>query len=478
MGSNQASLRLTGSNSSSCAQVPLNPVAKHRRAYWNALVASLFGLLFLGYVLGAATIFFQLPLAESLTKGFMGARAWSEAQGGSANTSKEQTGLSSADNIDQPVKTFDGYTLYACNPPGADSSWVSLIDMGRREVHHWSIPYSHVIRNNPHPAGSFYNDSNFCIFACHLFENGDLLVVFHSREQLSHGYGLVKVDKNSRLLWSYDANVHHDVVVGEDGVIYLLAEHRLDDWPKGLESVRPPWLVDYLVMLSPEGKELREPISILDALRNSPYSLLLSALETPIKQQKMSSILNDQAVRERLSKQDVLHTNSLSVLTRTAASKFPNFSAGHVLISMRNIDALAVLDPSTASIVWGASGPWRAQHDAQFLESGNLMLFDNLGSPHGSRVLEYDPNKGSFPWYYPGNEDAPFLTKTRGMAQRLPNGNTLIVISESSEGGKIIEVTRDKEVVWSCPVSGFITTARRFSPDQLRFLKPSQRPRS
>jgi hypothetical protein len=470
--------RQTGSDPSNCSNVPANPVARRRRGVWKALFASEIGLLFLCYILGAATIFFQLPPTEYLSKGFMGARALSQSYGRGANSSNEQTVPISTDNIDRPGKTYDGYTLYASDTysPWRGSTCVSLIDMERRDLHQWSIPFSKVWSNPPHIAGSLIRDSNVCIFACYLYENGDLLVVFHSSDEMTHGYGLAKLDKYSRVLWRYAANVHHDVVVDEDGIIYALAQRNLNECPKGLENVPPPWLVDYLVMLSPDGKEVREPISILEALRDSPYSLLLTPLETPMMPHQ-ATVQNDESVCELLANQNVLHTNSVNVLTRAAVSKFPNLKEGQVLVSMRNIHALAVIDPATASVVWGTSGPWRYQHDAQFLESGHLMLFDNLGSPHGSRVLEYDPMNGSFPWSYPGVEDSPFLSRVRGMAQRLPNGNTLINISESSKGGKIIEVTPGREVVWSCAIPGFITTARRYSPDKLHFLKPGQRPR-
>ena len=41
----------------------------------------------------------------------------------------------------------------------------------------------------------------------------------------------------------------------------------------------------------------------------------------------------------------------------------------------------------------------------------------------------------------------PFYTSERGMSQRLPNGNTLIV---NSERGTLLEVTPEKEIAWSC----------------------------
>jgi hypothetical protein len=71
--------------------------------------------------------------------------------------------------------------------------------------------------------------------------------------------------------------------------------------------------------------------------------------------------------------------------------------------------------------------------------------------------------------------DAPFLSRIRGMCQRLANGNTLVV---NSDGGEVFEVTPDREVVWSCscgPVE--LNRARRYMPDQLSFLKGEKRAR-
>jgi hypothetical protein len=411
-------------------------------------------------------------LSGALSKGFMGARAWIEKRIAAPFTHEMRP--SSANAFDVPGKTFDGYTLYACASQNTPSTRVALIDMKRKVVHQWSVSFSRIWPNPPQLQGRQIDDSQVCIFACHLYPNGDLLVVFHSLEKTVRGYGLAKVDKDSNLIWSYSGNVHHDVTVGEDGTIYTIVQRPLNASIKGLEFIPPPWLVDHLVMLSPDGKELREPISILGALRDSPYSTLLSPLETPLKPVETQTMTDDALLDLRM-KQDVLHTNSVNVLSKAMAPKFPHFKAGQVLLSIRSLHSLVVLDPSTGSIVWGARGPWNFQHDAQFLDNGHFLLFDNIGSPRGSRVLEYDPGQGSFPWSYPGFDNAPFFTSERGLAQRLPNGNTFVVVSEGKE---MIEVTPDKEVVWTCLAHSFVTTARRYSPDQLSFLKPGQRPRS
>ena len=81
------------------------------------------------------------------------------------------------------------------------------------------------------------------------------------------------------------------------------------------------------------------------------------------------------------------------------------------------------------------------------------MLFDNQGyyngeknKPH-SRVLEFDPATGAVSWSFHGDSEKDmFYTSFHGSQQLLPNGNMLIV--ETGEGNKIIEITHDKKVVW------------------------------
>jgi hypothetical protein len=151
------------------------------------------------------------------------------------------------------------------------------------------------------------------------------------------------------------------------------------------------------------------------------------------------------------------------------------FKPGQLIVSPRRLDCVAVLDPQTEKIVWACQGPWRAQHDPTFLENGHLLLFDNMGSPQGSRVLEFDPQTLGFPWTYGGEGDKQFVSNIRGMSQRLRNGNTLVV---NSLGAEAFEVTPGREQVWSCSTgSATLNRARRYLPDQVPFLKGAPRDR-
>jgi len=77
-------------------------------------------------------------------------------------------------------------------------------------------------------------------------------------------------------------------------------------------------------------------------------------------------------------------------------------------------------------------------------------------------------------WAYSSENALPFRAASRGMKQRLPNGNTLIV---DPDNWLLLEVTRDKELVWEYCCGGIVTGARRYRPDELTFLKGGARGR-
>jgi hypothetical protein len=425
----------------------------------NSLWLSMLGCSALSYLAGAAVVFYELPTSEFLERAFLGARAWKERKQVSDGESSDvvMRGGVAAD------KAFDGYTLYACAEGVPLGTQAMLIDMDGNQVHRWMVPFSQVWPKAHHVRGRV-DDSRICFFGCRVEPNGELLVVFLGGEQT--GGGLAKLDRHSKVLWKYAAPVHHDVDVGDDGTIYALREDVAEEMPKSLERLATPALVDSLVLLSPAGIPLREPISLVEALRNSPYSALLSALESSPGSRPGSS--NARPFERGNRPRELLHANAVRVLGLERASSYSGFKPGQVLVSLRDIHALAVLDVELGSVVWATSGPWRAQHDPHFLDDGRILLFDNRGLANRSRVLEYDPRTQAFPWSYSGDSALRFFTNQGGMCQRLPNGNTLIV---SSSEGKIIEVTRDQQLAWSATIHGVVTSARRYARDEIKFLK-------
>jgi hypothetical protein len=431
---------------------------------------SFFGVASLSYLLGAAVIYFDLPSSSFLRRAFGGGVSWYEWKPG--RTPDEGRISPPVGQVDKPDQTCDGFTL--CMYGGGTRA--TLINMRGEVVHQWHVPFREIWSAPPHLRGEikdaavYFNDGR-------VYPNGDLLAVIEgpiSVRNPSNGYGLVKLDKDSHVLWKYAEKCHHDIDVAEDGTIYALVNEIVDQVPRGMEYLPTPCMVDVIDVISPEGKRLKR-LPLLEAFHDSPYAALLSTLEKPRRmggEAPFSTRLPDFRDDER--RRDVLHLNAVKVLSRALAPKFPQFKAGQLLLSPRRLDALAVLDPVSGKVVWAARGPWLAQHDPSFLDNGHLLLFDNLGSPRSSRVLEYDLNTQAFPWSYPGERGTPFFSMIRGLCQRLPNGNTLII---NSEGGEVFEVTPSREVVWSYYFGNEIYRARRYPPDQLSFLKGGPRAR-
>jgi hypothetical protein len=79
------------------------------------------------------------------------------------------------------------------------------------------------------------------------------------------------------------------------------------------------------------------------------------------------------------------------------------------------------------------------------LENGHILLFDNGVNRRYSRVMELDPLTEAIVWQYQTDPKRNFFSDTRGSAQRLPNGNTLIC---ESNKGRVFQVTEEGEIVW------------------------------
>jgi hypothetical protein len=438
-----------------------------KTASWRKLLcraAAIAGMAFLSYAAGAAVMAFGLPSSKFMSDAFSAGPAFFEWHEAYTDTSSPSPPPPPPTIVDQPDKTFEGFTLYATD----SGSRAFLINMRGDVVHQWSSRFS-TDWSAPERKRPALPGPRISFFGCRVDPDGNLLAVYHALGDTPYGYGLTKLDKDSNVVWEYSAHVHHDLDVGDDAVIYALTQEIVQTVPQGLEYIETPCLVDYVVKLSPGGKELKKT-PLLEAFRDSPYAVLLTALE---RAPHSGPSRGGPAMNHPQDTQgDILHTNSVRVLNRNLAPHFPMFKEGQVLLSVRQLDTLAVLDMESGSIVWGARGPWMGQHDAHFLENGHILLLDNLGSAEASRVLEYDPLTHAFPWWYSGDAVIRFIDRERCMCQRLPNGNTLMV---NSKDGKVLEVSTEKELVWSCLCQGHVTCARRYGPSEIRFLKADVR---
>lgn len=355
-----------------------------------------------------------------------------------------------------PTRAYNGYTLYT----SAESNGAVLVDMHGKVVHRWIAPYYDVFpgERSKKDLGPSYVMTD----AIHLDRNGDLYIVYVGVGDTPWGYGIAKVDTNSRVIWKYPGKVHHALDVMPDGTVYVLDQRIVNGHAIGFGWTDEPVLDDGILVLNSHGRPVKR-VSLIKAIENSPYASVIDRVVQYADFQHLG---------------DYLHTNDLQVLTEKTAAMLPNAKAGDVLVSFRNLDSLAVVDMKQKTVVWWLRGGWLHQHDVDLLPNGHMMLFDNLGSfgTAGSRVIEFDPKSQKIIWSYSGSPDDPLYSEIRSAQQRLPNGNTLITDSDQH---RIVEVTHSGDIVWEyynparidkrrVPV---IRWAQRFAPADLPFLK-------
>ncbi len=288
-----------------------------------------------------------------------------------------------------------------------------LMDMSGRRLHQWRMSFERAWSEQPGAVPPASIKSAGYWRRARLLRNGDVIAIFE-------GLGLIRIDKDSNLIWARFGGFHHDLDVTDDGLIYALTRE-----PRVIPRVHAelPVLEDFVVVLDRDGSELSR-VSVLEALE---------ALGDP------------DALSELGESGDILHTNTVEVLDGRLSARLPGFEAGNVLVCMRELNTIAVLDLESERAVWAMHGPWSKPHQPTVLSDGNILIFDNRGNGGRSQVIEFDPVTGREVWAYRGDPPDEFYSWECGSSQRLPNGNTLIT---ESDRGKAFEVRPDGTIVW------------------------------
>jgi len=338
-----------------------------------------------------------------------------------SQTEADETDSSVA--IYRPELASQGYNFFNSLTFGV----AQVIDMQGREVHRWQLPPV-----EEHEQGG----SDFAF----LLPGGDLMVIRKESR-------LMRLDRDSRLLWQRDLAVHHDVSQARDGTFYALYRElrnyrglkvhfcgilHLD--AKGEEIDR--WSsFDHLDAIS-SGLDTRSFLdTILDSVSRgwSPQGHELDAVRT--------------AEKPGGQPYDYFHMNTVSLLPdNTLERDDDRFQEGNLLVCFRNVNQIAVLERDTYRILWAwGEGFLEWPHHPTLLENGHFLIFDNGVKRRFSRVVELDPLSGTIVWEYRGTPREDFFSFGKGSAQRLPNGNTLVC---NSDKGQVFEVTAEGERVW------------------------------
>ena len=174
---------------------------------------------------------------------------------------------------------------------------------------------------------------------------------------------------------------------------------------------------------------------------------------------------------------DVFHTNSVLRMPRRIDGVA---EIGDFLISIRQPSFVGIIKGDMSGVRWFVKDLFKKQHQPILLANNNFMVFDNKWTKGFSRAAELNPQTKNIVWQFDSRRKPKLYSPTRGGVQELSNGNILIV---DSSHGKLLEVTKDKEIVWQYVtpaqtrngrnVRPVIYRAKRFTTETLRRIFPN-----
>ncbi|MGQ0635081.1 MAG: arylsulfotransferase family protein [Planctomycetaceae bacterium] len=283
-----------------------------------------------------------------------------------------------SDDEDLILVCGGAHYLQSYHPAGC-VAW--LMDRKGNVKHYWA--YDPNIWAHLPNARMAWNAGAYPVGA-HLYPDGGLLVSFQALNFFPYGVGLARYDRQSKLLWHKVLHSHHWCHVAEDGRIFVPA-HRIvrGTVPIGatagrIESRQNAVYQDLILILTAEGDVIDE-IPVLEALCRSGWEGLIWHWKEP-------------EYTEVVDAHDPVHLNDVRVATSEDASRVPGTSPGDVLVSLRNLNAIGILDPKTRQFTRMSAGASVHQHSPRFFEDG-VLVFDNHGGAKqhgGSRLVKID----------------------------------------------------------------------------------------
>ncbi|MEM7522784.1 MAG: arylsulfotransferase family protein [Pseudomonadota bacterium] len=279
---------------------------------------------------------------------------------------------------------------------------VALFGPAGDKRHHWAIDYEALDPEGP-------RQTNVLLHGMAPFEDGSVVVAFDA------GGVLARISACGAPQWVVRGGFHHAVTRDDDGGLWT-------------------WRGDSMVRVDAESGEILTEIDLRrDLIETSGAHGALG-----IRMEESAEGLVYQA--------DPFHANDVEALSREMAPAFPQFEAGDLLISLRDLNLVAVVDPNRRELKWWRHGPWFRQHDPDFQPDGRITVYDNrMGLDGGSRILAIDPETDAVETLFAHRPDAPFDSWRRGKHQVLADGAILIA---ESEKGRVFEVNEDGALVW------------------------------
>lgn len=281
---------------------------------------------------------------------------------------------------------------------------VGLYDDDGALVHRWPVRYQDLDPDGPKPL-------HVMLHGLEVFADGSIAVTFDA------GRAIARLDPCGTPMWVTRGNYHHSIADDGEGGLWVWRDETIVrlDAETGAET---------------KSLDLRTEIMTAAGGQGGVFAVR-STIAGPDKPLDFPS--------------DPFHANDVEPLTPAMAAAFPGFEAGDLLLSLREQNLVAVVDPDDGTLRWWQNGPWLKQHDPDFQPDGTITVFDNHTGSGASRILRIDPETRAVETVFAGSEAFAFYSWQRGKHQMLPGGNALVT---DAEQGRVFEAAPDGTVVW------------------------------
>lgn len=264
--------------------------------------------------------------------------------------------------------------------------------------------------------------------------------------------GLVKLDRCGNTEWTLEHPTHHSVERAEGGGYWapglrLLHPGRMvDEFPPFTSMRGAEYFLDNLILkVSEDGRIVEQ--------RSVPRIMYDSGMEQQLTATGMSFLGTGQGQRE------IVHLNKIAELPSRMAAAFPGFRTGDLLLSLREQNMVLVVDPRDWHVKWSQIGPWKRQHDPEFIPNGTITVFNNnvyrdvlregdvspTDIPRVSEIILMDPKTREWSVAWGNRPGQEMLTVIRGKQEPQDDGGFLIT---EFEAGRAFETDAAGRIVW------------------------------
>jgi hypothetical protein len=270
-----------------------------------------------------------------------------------------------------------------------------------------------------------HNTKRYTIF--HPFLTKDSGLIFQGSSS-----PLVKIDKNSQLVWQNQEDIfHHSIEQDHEGNFWVpsaVYPYQVDKKYAGLEHGN--YSDDAITKVSADGEILFQKSVTNILIENNLKNLLF----------QFGDNFNT----------DPIHLNDIQPVLTDG----PHWKRGDLFLSLRHESMIILYRPSTNKILWKNVGHLGGQHDVDILDDHRISIFNNNlvsffdgDTVDGSNeVVIYDFKTDSYSKYL--NESLKqydVRTSSEGRSQILDNNDLFI---EEQNFGRILYFNKDKSLQW------------------------------